>query len=622
LLSIALESRLKLYLLRLILPALLLFALSWQTYAAESWSTKLDGRVRFYQSTELGVLIAGTEKSVYAIDESTGDILWRRKKLRLDENEVAPVPGTDLVLLSLPDGSKSRLEAVDVISGDTIWRTDKVRGAVMQMAVDQNSKMLAAVLVRDAKGHAHDGFKRKPVVHMFELASGDELWKYELESDIEMMPSRWSEGDDEVPFTLNNYHPPAFLDQRLYLFYEGLTSLDAATGKERRREKFRPNEEGFALTEADPVADESAIYLSGHGRVRAISRSSGDTIWEAKDLGTVPELILTPRVLYARTGGQFTRLKNGERVERGPYGVSAIEVETGKVLWRYKGADKGITNIALFDSTTVVVADHDDLIAVDTTTGKRRAKISHGIEHPSFTVLNERGEPVVGGENEIAAFDLPGNRVLWRRHHDPPGRGLLRTVAAIAARAAAFYLRYGATISAAYRGVQIVNAVNSLRWSGLATSVALPDLTTLASNYARDSARDYAGDRLATFGVLSRVNRTRYSSPAVATGGSRITREAEDRFLDRLDPARQLDRLSRFLLRKRRLATLRGQWMYFYTDLKDGRGLLGVNVNTGAPERAVRVSDPDERFIADEPSDQLFLARDDRMLAIPLNTRD
>jgi hypothetical protein len=62
--------------------------------------------------------------------------------------------------------------------------------------------------------------------------------------------------------------------------------------------------------------------------------------------------------------------------------------------------------------------------------------------------------------------------------------------------------------------------------------------------------------------------------------------------------------------------------MYFYTDLRDGRGLLGVNVNTGAPERAVRVSDPDDRFIADEPSDQLFLARDDRMLAIPLNTRD
>ena len=36
--------------------------------AAQNWSTKLDGKVRFYQSTELGVLVVGTEKSLYAVD--------------------------------------------------------------------------------------------------------------------------------------------------------------------------------------------------------------------------------------------------------------------------------------------------------------------------------------------------------------------------------------------------------------------------------------------------------------------------------------------------------------------------------------------------------------------------
>ena len=306
--------------------------------AATRWSSKLDGRVRFYQTTELGVLIAGTEKSLYAMDGESGDVLWRRKNARLDETDIAPVPGTDILLLSFEDGKRTRLEAADLITGDTLWRSDKIGGAVMQMALEPNSKLLAVVFARDARANARDGCKRKPVVHVFELNEGRELWKRELESEVEMMPARWSD-DDDVPFTLDNYRPPLFLDNRLYLFYEGLTSLDAQTGKERKREKFRVNEEGLALTEADAAVDERAIYVSGRGRVRAISRASGEEIWEAKDLGVTPEIILTGKVLLVRTGGQFTRLRDGETVERGPYGVSAIDVDTEK----YFGATKELT---------------------------------------------------------------------------------------------------------------------------------------------------------------------------------------------------------------------------------------------------------------------------------------
>ncbi|MCA1557013.1 MAG: hypothetical protein LC731_00565, partial [Acidobacteria bacterium] len=50
--------------------------------AAPRWSAKLDGKVRFYQSTELGVLVVGTEKSLYSVDAETGDVLWRRKDTR------------------------------------------------------------------------------------------------------------------------------------------------------------------------------------------------------------------------------------------------------------------------------------------------------------------------------------------------------------------------------------------------------------------------------------------------------------------------------------------------------------------------------------------------------------
>jgi outer membrane protein assembly factor BamB len=579
----------------------------------QTWSAKLDETIRFYQPTDVGAIIVGTKKSVYAVDGTNGDVLWRRKNAALDENEVAPVPGTDLVLLSFEKDQRTRIEAADILSGDAIWQSEKLKGAVMQLAVDIDSNLLAVVLARDAKGKSGSGLKRKPIVHVLNLSNGDELWKHEIGSDIEMMPMRWSENDD-VEFTLDNYHPPMFISGRLYLFYEGATSYDARTGKERTREKYKVNESGLALTEAAPVVDEAFIYTSGRGHVRAISRDTGEVQWEAKDVGLTPELLLAGTVIYTRTGGQFTRLKDGETVEKGPYGVSAIDARTGKVLWRYKGADKGITNVVLPDASTIVVADRDDLISVDIVSGKRRSRVPHKIRDAAFALLNERNQVVIGGREEIAAFDHTSGQNVWRARHTPPGRGFLRTVGAIAARATSLYFRYGGYATTAFRGVQIARGLSSsLSWSGLAGRSSFSNLQTLATN----QARSYATNRFRAFGVAGLASRTR---PSIAMR-ERLTQgrstNIEGRLLDRLDPANQLERLSRFLWHRERLAALRGDWMYFYTDLKgtDGNGLAGVNIHTGASERSVRIRDLDERFFTDEVAGLLYAASGNRLFA-------
>jgi outer membrane protein assembly factor BamB len=593
---------------------------------AQTWTAKLDKTVRFYQTTDMGVLIVGTEKSLYAIDGASGETLWRRKDVSLDETDVAPIPGSDLVLLSLEKGERTRVEAVDIFTGDTIWKSDKIRGGVMQMAVDPAANLLAVVLVKDAKGEAKEGFKRHPLLHMLDLGSGDEIWKQEI-GEVEMMPARWPENGD-VAYTLDNYRSPVFVDGRIYVFYEGLTSFDAQTGKSRLREKYRVNEDGFALTEADPIFDEAFIYTSGHGRVRAISRESGDTEWEAKDLGLTPEMILVQGVLYVRTGGQFTRLKDGGTIERGPYGVSAIDPRTGKVLWRYKGADKGITNLVLPNASSIVVADRDDLIVIDSHTGKRRTRVRHGIERAAFGVLNEGGDVVVGGQSEIAAFDPVTGREIWRARHTPPGRGIFRTIAAITARAASLYFRYGGVATTAFRGVQIARTLGSVSWSGLAARSSASNLQALATSSARNYARSYAASRFRQFGIVSRVRGglgnlsagtpTLPSTPSPADFVRRRTTDVDERLLDRLDPAHQLERLSRFLWHRDRLAALRGQWMYFYTDLKgvDGNGLAGVNINNGETLRQVRLRDLDERFITDEALGLMFVSSGNRMLAL------
>jgi outer membrane protein assembly factor BamB len=438
------------------------------------------------------------------------------------------------------------------------------------------------------------------------------------------MPTRWPEKEsDDVESALDNYHPPVFLDGRLYLFYEGLTSFDARTGKSRLRERYRVNEGGLALTEAAPIFDNAVIYTSGRGHVRAISRETGDTEWEAKDLGLTPEMVLINDILYVRTGGQFTQLKDGETVERGSYGVSALDTRNGKVLWRYKGADKGITNLVLPNPTTIVIADRDDLILIDSNTGKRRTRVKHGVEQASFGLMNERGEVVVGGRSELAAFDASSGRESWRARHTPPGRGILRTITAVAARAASLYFRYGGTAVTAFRGVQLARAVGGLSWSSLAARSSASNLQALATNSARKYARSYAASRFRQFGVISRVRgRLAAGAPSPPSPADFVRRRAgnvdvEERLLDRLDPAHQLERLSRFLWHRDRLAALRGNWMYFYTDLKgrDGNGLAGVNIHTGETARQVRLRDLDERFITDEALGLMFVSAGNRMVA-------
>lgn len=622
------------------------------------WNANLDGKIAFYQTTDFGIVLAATTSALFALDGQTGERLWRRDHRGLDETSITPVPATDLILVSLDEGDKSRVEAIDLLSGETLWRSDKVKGDLMQLAVEPDADLLAVVLVKKAKGKIGEELKRSPVVHVLQLSNGNELWKKELESDVEMMPLRFGENLGEIPFTLDNYRPPLMLDGKLYLFYEGATSYDARSGKEFEREKFKINEGGLALTEADPIFDEKNIYTSGRGKVRAVNRKTGKVDWEAKDLGVTPEMAIVGNVLYVRTGGQFTKIKDGETEEKGSFGVSAIDTKNGKTLWRYKGADKGLTNFVFADAGTILFADKDDLITIDARSGKKIAEFEHDVEKAQFVLINERGAAVVGGRDEIAAFQVSGlksqassqidfqnikfsaqnpNRLgtwdfgletgaLWRVKHKPPSRGIFRIVAGIALRAAALYFRYGGLATSALniiQGANVARSILSLRWSGLKSRFSSVDLTTLATN----SARNYIANRINVFGIasrtpnlLNRVSGLQIVTPSSIRGqiiGGAINRatpsraEVQESLLNRLDPVRQVEKLSDYLLRRKRLADLRGNYMYFYTDLPkpfDKKGLVGVNIHTGQDARFVLVSDPDARFTTDETAGLLYSA--------------
>ena len=646
----------------------ILYATLLTAIAQPAWQAPLDSKVRFYQTTDFGILLAGTDRSLFALDGQTGERIWRRETGRIEETAVTPVPETDVILFSRDLGSKSRLEAVDLATGTTLWQSDKVKGDVLQLASDPANDLLAVVLVKDPRGDAGSGLKRKPIVHVLQLSTGEELWKKELDGEIEMMPARFGENLGEIAYTLDNYRAPLMIDGRLFLFYEGATSFDARNGSEKEREKFKINEDGLALTEADPVFDDARTYISGRGRIRAVNRRTGNVEWKADDLGICAETALIGNTLFVRTGGQFTRLKDGETESKGPYGVSAIDTRDGKTIWRYKGADKGLTNFIFSDANTILIADKDDLISIDAKSGKRRDSLEHKIEKAQFVLINERGDAVVGGRDEIASFgisdlgfgisDLRGSKLttssfgpgkseirnpraeIWRVRHKAPSRGAFRIIAGVALRATALYFRYGglatSAIGIARSGLSLMSAANSFRWSGLRSRFGSFDLTTLASN----SARNYVTRRIYSYGsftrlpnIASRVGDFQVITPAGVRG--RITNAVIDRatpsqaevresIFDRIDPVRQVEKLSSFLLRRKRLAELRGSHMYFYTDLEkpfDRKGLVGVNVHTGRDSRYVLVSDPDAQFVTDETLGLLYSADGNKLEAFEVMNR-
>ena len=157
---------------------------------------------------------------------------------------------------------------------------------------------------------------------------------------------------------------------------------------------------------------------------------------------------------------------------------------------------------------------------------------------------------------------------------------------------------------------------------------------------ASNSARNYVARSIYSYGSLARL-----PNAAGRLGGLQIITpvgirgrvasgiidratpsrgDLQESIFDRLDPTRQLDKLSDYLLRKKRLSELRGNYMYFYTDLPkpfDRKGLVGVNVHTGQDARFILASDPDPGFVTDETVNLLYSSDGSRLQAFDVLSR-
>lgn len=425
-------------------------------HAAPLWSHKPAGDIKWYRVTDVGSVLVGTKGSVYLLDSETGAQLWSRTDLPgVEEYEVEEITGTPLLLVSDTSGSFSkntRLFALDLLTGQNIWQTEKLQGATVAVEPVYEKDLVLLVTVPNNSAN-----KAKPKITALRMTSGELVWEADYPDPVDLYGIE-RKSKYFPKFDLSGANPPIYDEDSVYFTYAGLHRYSLSDGKLLWGVKYDVTEGAIKRGNAQAVIDGNAVYTSAKGQLRAIDKATGALRWTSKDFGgAVAEMRALGGTIYGRLGGAFYDFAKREYVNKKPFGVAAVNKQTGATEWYYDKADDSITNMALLpDMNTILIADAKHLIGLDTgSTGKVKeaykvklefknnlgaaatvakvAKFGFGglsaigkgggddRDEPVAVYRRENGTVVVQGKQHILAFDPRGRQIVWSVKYEAPG---------------------------------------------------------------------------------------------------------------------------------------------------------------------------------------------------------
>jgi outer membrane protein assembly factor BamB len=419
------------------------------------WSRQIEQEINWHRVTHLGTLLVATDDALQCLNPETGEPIWKRDDLKkLGEWNVEEVAGTPLVLVHVNLGTvqaKTSLHAADILTGQDLWQTEQVRGVTVDTFPVYDR---GYVLVLSTEAPAA---KAKLLLAALEMGSGKVLWEgaFEEKADLHIAESS---GKFLVKYDLSGHQAPLYDGESLYLSYAGIHRFDAATGQLVWKNVYDVTEGVIKRGNAQALIDGDTVYTSAKALIRAIDKATGQIRWTSKDFGgAVAQMELADGVIYARMGGNFYDKQAKEWKLKKPLGVAAVDPRTGMEIWRYTGAEAGITNmVVLPEQKAVLIADQKNLIGLDMESqGKVKeafkvkvefkdkigaAKIAAGVgkfllggakaaasggaeqDSPVAIHLRKNGSAVVVGKQHLLAFDPATHEIAWSLQYDPPGR--------------------------------------------------------------------------------------------------------------------------------------------------------------------------------------------------------
>ena len=550
------------------------------TQAAPLWTHKPSSDIKWYRVTDIGSVLIGSKAGLYTLDGVNGQTIWTRNDLAgTEEFEVETIAGTPLLLISDTSGTFSKgtkLFAIDLLTGQNIWETDKLKGATV--AVEPVYEKDLVLLVTVPSNNAN---KAKPKISALRLTTGEMVWEAEYPDNVDLYGIE--RGSKFFPkFDLSGANEPLHDSDSVYFTYAGLHRYSLEDGKLMWGVKYDVTEGSIKRGNAQALIEGEMIYTSAKGQLRAIDKQTGAIKWTSKDFGgAVAELKLIGGVLYGRLGGAFYDFGKREYVNKKPFGVAAINLETGATLWYYEGAKDSVTNmVVLREQNLVLIADAKNVIALDTSsTGKAKEAYKMKLEFK-----NNLGTAATVAK--VAKFGFGGLSALGSKGGDTTDEPV------------ALYRRENGTV--VVQGKQHLLAFdprsNNIAWSVKYEAPGVPGWQKIA---------------------MAGLTALAYTS-ATASAASSYYGTAENRWANK-QRINSLAAYEQFVSKRYNATKATGNYVYVLTTVKEGKekgaGLIGVHMETGRGDRQIMFKDKEPDYQVDEAEGRVFNLRNAKELS-------
>src|SRR5262249_1870435 len=267
------------------------------TTASAAWMVKMSGDIRWQQITPAGALLVATDSSLAGVDIERGKVAWEKPELSgISADSIRPMEDSLLMIAERP----GLLMIFDPVTGAVVFDSQKL--GITKMVTKRVLPQSGTLLVHGLR--AGQGSEAPPLVALYDLASGQQLWVNEslfTQSDAPkkrgfgaLMQNRTRLVSGGTELEVLQAGPDTIIVHTLM----GLRSLDARSGAVRWSTSL-PTSRGMAARHVrlyQSVDKADRIYVSFDDSLMAYKLADGQQLWtkSAKVDGWIRDIVQHP----------------------------------------------------------------------------------------------------------------------------------------------------------------------------------------------------------------------------------------------------------------------------------------------------------------------------------------